>query len=66
MYIYMHLYLYTVEVRFGYERQPVLFEKLDFGINMESRGECVIHVSSTVHVHVQCSTAYIFSTLNEQ
>jgi len=25
------------DVTFGYERQPTLFEHLDFGINMESR-----------------------------
>lgn len=28
---------FTPDVTFGYERQPTLFEHLDFGINMESR-----------------------------
>ena len=34
--------LIIVEVSFGYPGQPVLFTRLDFGVNMESRG--ALHV----------------------
>lgn len=39
----LSLSLSGIEVFFGYEKQPPLFEHLDFGINMESRsmGNCI-------------------------